>query len=116
MKLMNRVVKNVVEKFNDEFSHKAALIVRSPGRVNIIGEHVDYNEGFVLPAAIILGLSYFYITVCTNKKVKIFSRSIFQPLQQYQCYALFLHLTIQNHLLNLVVREPIISLYIFARL
>lgn len=52
MKLTSKVIKNVEEKFNNEFLHNPALIVRSPGRVNIIGEHVDYNEGFVLPAAI----------------------------------------------------------------
>ena len=38
--------------FLKQFSQKPNLIVRSPGRVNIIGEHTDYNEGFVLPAAI----------------------------------------------------------------
>jgi galactokinase len=35
------------EKFN-----ALPIIIRSPGRINIIGEHTDYNEGFVLPAAI----------------------------------------------------------------
>ena len=37
--------------FQDAF-HSSPLLVCSPGRVNLIGEHTDYNEGFVLPAAI----------------------------------------------------------------
>ncbi len=39
------------KKFTDLF-HREPLLVRAPGRVNLIGEHTDYNEGFVLPAAI----------------------------------------------------------------
>ena len=38
--------------FQDEFNQKPDLLVRAPGRVNLLGEHVDYNDGFVLPAAI----------------------------------------------------------------
>ena len=38
--------------FLKKFGKKAEVIVRSPGRINIIGEHTDYNSGFVLPAAI----------------------------------------------------------------
>ncbi len=42
----------VTEKFTSVFAGDEPLIVRSPGRVNLIGEHTDYNNGFVLPAAI----------------------------------------------------------------
>lgn len=39
------------EKF-DEYIKPGTVIARSPGRINFIGEHTDYNNGFVLPAAI----------------------------------------------------------------
>lgn len=38
--------------FRELFDAAPALIVRAPGRVNLIGEHTDYNDGFVLPMAI----------------------------------------------------------------
>ena len=40
----------VAERFKSQFGGDALLVV-SPGRVNLIGEHTDYNEGFVLPGA-----------------------------------------------------------------
>jgi galactokinase len=42
----------VKDRYDRVFPGAAPLIVRSPGRVNLIGEHTDYNCGFVLPAAI----------------------------------------------------------------
>ncbi len=38
--------------FSSEFGSAAKIAVRAPGRVNLIGEHTDYNDGFVMPAAI----------------------------------------------------------------
>lgn len=38
--------------FGVAFGHQPELVVAAPGRVNLIGEHTDYNEGFVLPVAI----------------------------------------------------------------
>ena len=42
----------IQQAFEKYFNAKPAFIVRAPGRVNLIGEHTDYNDGFVLPIAI----------------------------------------------------------------
>ena len=42
----------VSQKFKELFGQEPVSIVRSPGRINLIGEHIDYNDGFVLPASI----------------------------------------------------------------
>jgi galactokinase len=48
----NKMAVKLQERFSSVFNKSAELVVRSPGRVNIIGEHTDYNDGFVLPAAV----------------------------------------------------------------
>ena len=42
----------VATSFRNKFGSDPELKVRAPGRINLIGEHTDYNDGFVLPAAI----------------------------------------------------------------
>jgi galactokinase len=42
----------IVKTFESVFGATPEAVVRAPGRVNLIGEHTDYNDGFVLPAAI----------------------------------------------------------------
>ncbi len=52
---MSRVASAGVDEVRKEFIHAfgyAPRLFRSPGRINLIGEHVDYNHGFVMPAAV----------------------------------------------------------------
>ena len=46
------LVTQLIRVFQETYGSPPAHIVRAPGRVNLLGEHVDYNDGFVLPAAI----------------------------------------------------------------
>lgn len=50
----------IQNSFQTHFQHQADKVVKSPGRINIIGEHTDYNHGYVMPAAID---KYIYIAV-----------------------------------------------------
>jgi galactokinase len=42
----------VINTFKTHFNEDPKIVVRAPGRINLIGEHTDYNGGYVLPAAI----------------------------------------------------------------
>jgi len=46
------LIQNTTAFFEKSFGSAPQKIVLSPGRINIIGEHIDYNDGYVLPAAI----------------------------------------------------------------
>ena len=48
----NILIQNTIAIFNKHFGTAPEKVVLSPGRINIIGEHIDYNDGYVLPAAI----------------------------------------------------------------
>ncbi len=62
----------VKERFNALFPGTDPLIIRSPGRVNLIGEHTDYNQGFVLPAAIDKAI-YLAIAPRESNEIHLFS-------------------------------------------
>ena len=61
----------LVNTFNGRFGGQPTVF-RSPGRVNIIGEHTDYNEGFVLPAAIDKGI-YVAISARQDDGIHLYS-------------------------------------------
>ena len=54
---MNTIASKVNDIFKENFSSTPHLYY-SPGRINFIGEHIDYNDGFVMPAAIDKGVYY----------------------------------------------------------
>ena len=57
------IVQSIKNSFERAFSFPPSFIVRAPGRINLIGEHTDYNNGFVFPAAID---KYVYLAFSAN--------------------------------------------------
>ncbi|MCX7886469.1 MAG: galactokinase [Verrucomicrobiae bacterium] len=50
--MIRPIQQRVTEIFRQRYGGAPSALVRAPGRVNLIGEHTDYNDGFVLPMAI----------------------------------------------------------------
>ena len=72
-------VRELLAKFNSRF-HSTAKVYRAPGRVNLIGEHTDYNEGFVLPAAI--GFScWVAIAPRSDRKLTLYSENFNESVE-----------------------------------
>ncbi|XP_001600084.1 galactokinase [Nasonia vitripennis] len=84
---VSEVKEKALQSFSKEFGVNADICVCAPGRVNLIGEHTDYNEGFVLPMALPM------VTMIVGKKnnsitCKIFSLSTSiggQSVAEFNC-------------------------------
>jgi galactokinase len=50
--ISNALIRELSLNFKAQFGKSPALLVFAPGRINVIGEHIDYNDGYVCPAAI----------------------------------------------------------------
>jgi galactokinase len=68
---MNETAGDVGNIFQEKFTEKPRLFY-SPGRINLLGEHIDYNDGFVMPAAINKGI-FFAIALNNSEKINCYS-------------------------------------------
>ncbi len=72
MKSSEQRTQTIVDEFNQHFQRAPSLLAVGPGRVNLIGEHTDYNDGFVLPVAIKRDIRI-VLHPRADRRVKVFS-------------------------------------------
>lgn len=73
--MKKKLIQHTSEHFEKLFHAQPQYIFLSPGRINIIGEHVDYNDGFVMPAAINKYIC-FAISKNQNSKCSLFAKDL----------------------------------------
>lgn len=74
-----KVQEKVLQEFKKKFDSDPIWITKSPGRVNLIGEHTDYNDGFVLPMAINYG-TWVALQPRKDSRVNIFALDMGESL------------------------------------
>ena len=72
MQIEETTDQKVINAYIQRHGEPPALLVRAPGRVNLIGEHTDYNDGFVLPMAIDRAV-YYALRPRNDSQVRIYS-------------------------------------------
>jgi galactokinase len=73
-------VGKIVERFHAVYGTNPLGLFRAPGRVNLIGEHTDYNDGFVMPAAIDF-CSYAAIAPRTGDTLSVYSEQFHETVE-----------------------------------
>lgn len=96
---MSSYSKAVLETFTSRFS-TIPRIFFSPGRINLIGEHVDYNDGFVMPAAIDKGL-WFAVAANNSDQINLYSHDLKEEYSISR-FEVKPHAGWQNYLLGVV--------------
>ena len=72
----------LLEKFQDVYGDtNGTKVYFAPGRVNLIGEHIDYSGGLVLPCALTLG-TYGVARKRGDKKIKVYSMNMEDEIQE----------------------------------
>lgn len=74
------IINEAVQLFQSKFGKQPECLVRAPGRVNLIGEHTDYNEGYVLPIAIDKAV-YIAIGKTDGTTVRLYSNDMKEQIQ-----------------------------------
>ena len=68
----NKLVQETLKHFTDFYSESPSFVSIAPGRINIIGEHTDYNDGLAMPAAID---RYIFVAIAKNRSQLITAHS-----------------------------------------
>ncbi len=76
---MANTAHEIINEFEASF-YRQPRVFFSPGRINLIGEHIDYNDGFVMPAAIDKGI-WFAIAKNNKDEINIYSADMDESLK-----------------------------------
>src|ERR1041384_8301009 len=71
--------RELAQQFEQRFDQRPRIF-RAPGAVNLIGEHTDYNDGFVMPAAIGF-FTWAAVSPRTDRTLSVFSENFSEPVE-----------------------------------